>query len=355
MRFLSVLIVLLAVTVSGPASIAGHGVGVRSMVVPAPERDSALNALVWYPVDKHGDEPDGNRLIGDNAVFRGTAAQPDAAVAGGQFPLVLIAHGGFRAAPNVASWLASALVEKGYIAVMTEAPAVPGGLATQSILDELWLRPADLSATLTALESDPLLARHVDSGKVGALGVFLGGYSVLGLAGGRVDRKVFGQSCERIFPTRDCAWFARGKVDLHQIDAVRLERSNRDPRIRAAVVIDPEMTGILTARSLKAISVPVHIVKLGGSRKIPPAVNAPALQTKIPGAEYSLIGDASAFSSFNECKPRGSRILEAEGGAALCSDGGRRKRSEIHAELAEMIAMALHVAFGAPDEQSASD
>lgn len=337
MRFPSALIALLAVIVSGQASIAETGVGVRSIVVQVGERQSALRTMVWYPADKNGS----TQRIGDNAVFLGTSARREAAMAKGRFPLILIAHGGFRAAPNVGSWLASALVKMGFIAVMTQPPAIPNGLATQSVLSELWLRPADLTATLTAIENDPALAGRVDMGRIGAIGFFLGGYSVLELAGARVDKKVFVQSCEGSVPAQDCAWFARGKVDLHEIDAARLERSNHDPRVKVAVVIDPELTGTLTARSLKAISVPVHIVNLGRQETIPPALNASNLRPKIPGAEYNVIEDASSFSSFNECKPRGPAILKSEGATALCDDGGGRSRAEVHAELARMIGTAL--------------
>lgn len=337
MRFLSALIASFAVVMTGQASIAEIGVGVRSILVQAGERQSVLKAMVWYPVDKNGT----TRLIGDNAVFLGTPAQSDAAIAKGRFPLILIAHGGFRAAPNVASWLASALVKRGFVAVMTEPPAIPGGRATQSVLSELWLRPADLSATLTALESDPELAGHVNKDRVGAVGMFLGGYSVLALAGARANKKLLVESCEGRDPPRDCAWFASGNVDLHQIDAVRLERSNHDPRVKAVVVVDPELTGTLTANSLKAISLPVHIVNLGTQETIPPAINASELRAKIPGAEYNAIEDSSSFSSFNECKPRGPAILKDDGGAALCDDGGGQSRAQVHAELARMIGTAL--------------
>lgn len=341
MRFPTALIALFAVIVSGQASIAETGVGVRSIVVQQGERQSALKTMVWYPVNKHENQPGATEPIGDNAVFLGTSAQRDVAIAKGRFPLVLIAHGGFRAAPNVASWLASALVKRGFVAVMTHPPAIPDGMATQAVLSELWLRPADLSATVTAIETDPALRGRVDRGRVGAIGVFLGGYSVLQLVGARVDKNLFVQSCEGSVPAPDCAWFARGNVDLHQIDAVRLERSNHDPRVKVAVVIDPELTGTLTALSLKAISVPVHIVSLGKQETIPRALNASNLQTKIPGSEYTLIEDASSFSSFNECKPRGPVILKSEGGAALCDDGGGRTRAKVHAELAGMIANTL--------------
>lgn len=298
--------------------------------------------MVWYPADDNGRSV----LIGENAVFDGTRGFQYAAVADGRFPLVVISHGGFRVAPNVVSWLASALAAHGFIAAVANPPPIANGAAKQSVLDELWRRPADLSAVLTAVEKDADLAGHIDGRQVGAVGFLLGGNAVLQLAGARIDAAALARSCEGVAPVRDCAWFARGRVDLHRVDVGRLERSSLDRRVRAAVVIDPELTGTLAGESLGAVAIPVRVVNLGRRRAIPRAVDAVKLSGRIPGSRYATVPGATAASSFAECKPQGRAVLRQEGGEAmLCDDGGGRSRAQAHAALAALVETAVRRSF----------
>jgi predicted dienelactone hydrolase len=317
-------------------------VGVRDVAISVPERNAVLHANVWYPATTGGDAV----LVGDNAVFRGTPGSRDAPVREGHFPLILVAHGGFRSASDVASWLASALASSGFIVVVMRPPPVPNGPAEQSVLAELWLRPGDLSAAISAVEKEPSLAAQIDPEEVGAVGFFLGGYTALSLAGARVDPEAFAHSCEGSARSLDCTWFAKGGVNLHLVDAARLGRSNLDPRLKVGIVVDPELTGSLTSQSLRAIAGAVHVINLGAPKEIPSALDASELASKIPGARYSAIQDAAPFSSFAECKPKGPAILEIEGGEVqLCDDGNGQSRVAIHRQIADTILEDLRQAF----------
>jgi predicted dienelactone hydrolase len=337
-----VALIAVALMLAGSHLAAAETVGVRDIAIPALERNAVLHANVWYPA-KTGENA---VLVGDNAVFRGTPAFRDAPAREGRFPLILIAHGGFRSAPGVASWLASALASRGFIAVVMKPPTMPDGLAQQSVLSELWLRPADLSAAISAVEKEPSLVAQIDAEEVGAVGFFLGGYSVLSLAGARVDPEAFARSCDGSARSLDCIWFAEGGVNLHLVGADRLGRSNLDPRLKVAIVVDPELTGSLTSQSLRAITAAVHVINLGASKEIPSALDASQLASRIPGARYSAIRDAVPFSSFAECKPKGPAILESEGGEVqLCDDGNGQSREAIHSQIADMILEDLRQAF----------
>ncbi len=336
-----VLLATLLLLGSGRSAFAG-AVGVREIEIPGVEQGAAIHAVLWYPADDNGRAV----LIGENAVFRGTQGFQSAAVADGRFPLALISHGGFRAAPNIASWLAFALAADGFIAVVANPSPIPHGSATQSVLGELWRRPADLSATLTAVEQDADLAEHVNKREIGGIGFFLGGSAVLELAGARIDAAALAKSCEGAAPGRDCAWLAQGRVDLRRVDAGRLERSNLDRRVRAAVVIDPELTGTLTTKSLGAVAVPVRVVNLGRGNTVPQTMNASTLSAKIPGSRYATLPGAAASSSFAECKPNGRAVLQEEGGeTSLCDDGAGRTRAQTHAALAALVEAALRQSF----------
>ena len=317
---LSLLVVLLGILTIRPA-IAEPGIGAREISVFVPARQKIIKTMVWYPTAERGT----STLIGDNAVFAGTPAQIDAPAKNGRYPMILITHGGFRAAPNAASWLASRLARKGLVAVVVTPPPLPKGPPDQSVLKELWQRPADLSAVLTALTEDGPLATSIDQDRIGIVGFFLGGTSILRLVGARMDARAYARSCTgeaRSIP--DCSWFSKGKVELQGVDAALLQKSDLDARIKAAIAIDPELTNTFTGPSLKAVSVPIDIINLGRAEQIPRSLNASDLGLKVPGARYRMIEDASSFSTFNQCKPKGLAILKADGDdGALCQARNR--------------------------------
>jgi predicted dienelactone hydrolase len=331
--FLLLALVLLAAPI--PQADAADTVGVRTIAVSAPERGAALNVTLWYPAVSGGTPV----LLGDNAVFLGTPAERNAALAEGRFPLILLSHGGLRAAPNLGGWIASRLAAQGFV-VAAPHPPNPASLNAGDAPREIWLRPADLSATLTSMERDPALVDRIDVHKVGVLGFLLGGSSALALAGARVDAQIYARSCDHGATGPDCAWFRKNGVDLHKIDTVKLERSNVDPRIKTIVAVDPELAATFSA-SLSRISIPVHIINLRRPDPTLPGLDAASLEKRIPQARYDLIPDATPFDSFNECKPDGVAILRREGDDEGLCNLGARSRAEIHAQLAAMIAATL--------------
>jgi predicted dienelactone hydrolase len=323
-----------AVAVAGVAwtpSLAADAVGVRAMTVTAPERQQALTVALWYPAGDGGTA----ELIGENKVFEGVPARRDAEIADGVFPIVLLSHGGLRAAPNQSGWIASRLADLGFIVAVVQPPRLADARAAVA---ETWLRPADLSAALTALSADPGTAGHAAPGQVAAVGFFLGGTSGLALAGARLDAESYARSCDPPATGPDCTWFAHGGVDLRAVDAEKLTRSQRDPRVGTIVAIDPELTASLSPESLSEISARVAIINLGPPS---PGLDASGLQGAIPGATYAAVPDATQFSAMAACTPQGAEILLEEGeDDAICSEAGPA-RERTHARLAEMIADAI--------------
>jgi predicted dienelactone hydrolase len=321
---------------SVPHADAADRIGVRHIAVPAPERGAPIDVAVWYPAASGGTPV----LIGDNAVFEGVGAYQDAPILEGRFPIVLLSHGGLRAAPELDGWIASRLAAQGFV-VAAPRPPRPTGLDAEAAPREIWLRPADLSATLSALEHDPALADKLDAGRVGALGFLLGGSSALALAGARVDAQAYARSCDPGGTGLDCAWFAKSGVDLHKTDARQMEGSRLDPRVKIVVAVDPELAAAFSAASLSAIAIPVHVISLGGPATIPPGLNAAGLEKRIPDARYDVMADATPFDSFSACKPEGAAILRRDGDDdSLCGDGAG-PRAAIHVALAAMIAAAF--------------
>jgi predicted dienelactone hydrolase len=330
--------VLFHAMVGAAAAAPADSVGMRSMPIEVPARGQMVELTVWYPAASQGSP----QAVGESRIFKGTFALRDAPVAEGRYPVVMLAHGGFRVAPHHTDWIAASLAARGYIVSVTQPPAL-GPQDAQSAVQEIWLRPRDLSAALTAIENDSVLAPRIVPGKAAVVGFFLGGTSALALAGARLDAERYKRSCDRPGGGVDCAWFARSGVDLQKIDPANLTRSHKDGRIKAAVAVDPELSASFVPESLAGINVPVEIINLGQPDTIPAALNVVSLETAIPNARYGTVADAVAFSAFSLCTPKGPALLREEGEDedAICRDSGRRSREDIHREITAKIEAAL--------------
>ncbi|MEJ2631162.1 MAG: hypothetical protein P8014_20075 [Acidihalobacter sp.] len=313
-------------------------VGSRPMSVMAPKRGKKIHVRLWYPAATGG-KPG---LIGATKVFKGVAASSDAPMATGVFPLVLLAHGGLRAAPGLGNWIAADLARKGYVVTLVHAP-LPNELSARGAVRELWLRPGDLSAALTSVMRTPKLARHLQHGAIGVVGFLRGGTSALALAGARLDVRRYRHSCDKPRTSADCRWFAHNKVDLRTADIDQAFRSFLDKRIKTAVVVDPELSGYFTPKSLSSIGIPVELIRLGsgsGSATVP-GFDAAALLNSVPDIHHDIVKHATAFSSFSLCTARASRFLRAAPGSEPICGEGNEARSRMHARIAGLIEASL--------------
>ncbi|MEM8535280.1 MAG: dienelactone hydrolase [Chloroflexota bacterium] len=312
--------------------------GLRTLEVATPGREAPISVSLWYPASEGGSVS----TLGGNNVFEGVPVQQDAAIAEGEFPVVLLAHGGLRAAPNLSSWIASYLATRDFIVAVPHPPQL-GPDDAQASIAEVWLRPSDLSATLEAIETDSAVNVHMKEDSVGVVGFLLGGTSALTLAGAQIDPESYVNMCDgEAAIGMDCFWFSDNGVDLQEVDITGLENANYNSDIKVAIAIDPELSTVFTPASLSDITIPVSVINLGTTDTIVPGLNASNLEEFIPNVTYETVPDATQYSSFSECTSRGAAILESEGdNEAICTDGGERSRAEIHMELAEMIESKL--------------
>lgn len=319
-----------------------YSVGTRPLAVAAPERGGVIDATLWYPTGSSG-----RRVVvgDDNPLFQGTPALADSAIREGCRPLVVLSQGGLRSGPNIGAWMASRLAAKGFVVAMLRQPD-PRHLTEAQTLPEIWLRPADISAALTAILGNADLSRHIDPDRIGVLGYQIGGTAALSLAGGRLDAASVQASCDAGGVGVDCGRFRKAGLDLRTIDAERLGRPNADARIRAIVVVDPEFSRDFTRASLENISIPVSLVNLGRPEALWPGLDAQGLTRSIRQARYDAVPDATQFSAFPLCKPGAADILRSDGEEAICDDPlGGRGRGQIHDALAQRVAAAFRSSF----------
>lgn len=333
-----------------PTMIALHSatasdfVGVRQITALSKERGSDFPVTVWYPADAGGNPV----TLGESQFFVGTDAMLDAPISRGRYPLILLSHGaGLGGTPQAMSWIAMPLAKHGFIVA---APVHFGnGGANRSAAEtvKLWLRPADVSSTLDGMENQPIFKNHLEHGRIGALGLSMGGNTVLALAGGRIDPVRLASYCDddALNPSL-CEWLKQSGVDLHAMDMKLADRDNQDKRIKFAMVIDPAPVDVFQTKSFSRVSIPVDIVNLGQPGAIPLTALASGIARAIPMGTYSTLRNASHYSMFGECKPDAAEVAKSEDiDEPICSDGDGHSRLKIHEELINMVIEAFDQTF----------
>ncbi|NIX75645.1 alpha/beta hydrolase family protein [Microvirga terricola] len=318
---------------------AADRVGVRTVEVPSAARGANLKVTVWYPAAVGGTRV----LVGNDRLLKGTEAWKDAPLSEGPFPLLVVSHGSGGGIANL-DWIATRLAEAGFVVAGPNHPGTTRGDSTPADTTKIWQRPADLSDVITALTTQSPWSSHVDTGRIGAFGFSLGGHTVLATAGGRVKLEAYARYCENNPMMPDCVWFASGGVDLRKTDKALFEQSNRDPRIKSVVAIDPSIAPAFTVESLRAVAIPVHIINLGNARTIPVAVKFDRLASEIPDGDYKTVDDAVHLSFLAECQPGAHELLKATGDDdPICDDAkdSPKTRADINAEVAAMMEAAF--------------
>ncbi len=252
-------------------------------------------------------------MVGGNAVFTGTAATADAPMTAGPLPLVVLSHGGLRSAPDSGAWLGASLAQAGFIVVEVNASR-PENAATAA--NEIWQRPRDISRALDMILGTPAWADHVDRDRLSVIGFALGGTAALSLTGSALDMDAYARSCTSgEAPAPDCAWFAARNVTLDQVDPGGFASLKPDPRLSAAIILEPEYPAVL-----KGGTVPTLLVSLSAE---PVAVTGRSLET-------IAIPEATGFDAFATCTQAGPEILlEEDGDPALCGTSAEA-RAHVH-------------------------
>lgn len=338
--FLKALAMLGAFSALMQAAGAAGIVGVRQVSAHSGERRADLEVTVWYPALPGGTPV----VLGESVFFAGTPAMGGAPIAGGRFPLVLLSHGaGLGGSPAAMSWMAAGLASRGFVVAAPTHPGNGGAHRSAEETMKLWLRPRDIGATLDAMIGAPDFKDHLDAGKVGVLGLSMGGSTALALSGGRIDPDRLAGYCDDAARNPSlCEWVRLSGLDLHALDMREAGRDNRDRRLGFAMAIDPAPVDVFAADSFAGVSVPVEIVNLGPPDKIPQTAKAGGIAAAMPHGRYLNVEDASHFSLFGLCKPGAAEMAEQEKiGDPICRDGGGRSRQDIHAQLVGLAAAAF--------------
>ena len=318
-------------------------VGVMNFTFDAPQRERLVQALVWYPAINIGRI----EYVGDNAVFKGTAANRDAMPESIKHPLIILSHGSGGNAAGL-GWISERLAAEGYVVIAANHQGATSGDSTPETNVKIWEPPQDMSSMLDAISASPALQRIVDFNNITAIGFSMGGHTALALAGVKARVAAFAQFCDDHKDSPNCIWFDRGNelikghVDLHRLDPTQFEKNLSDKRVGRVIAIDPGVAQALDSSSLGAVTVPTLLINLGQSEAIPLGVRAEQIAKAIPHARYETVAGANHFSFLSECKALGWAYVMMEGDDPVCTEVGARSRAEIHEEIAGKIVAFLN-------------
>jgi predicted dienelactone hydrolase len=225
------------------------------------------------------------------------------------FPLIVISHGvASDRSPFV--YLAEHLASYGFAVAVLEHPGSNAeriqqyfaGLAGPPEAAEFINRPLDIKYLLNELErldkSDPTLQGKLNFQQIGAIGHSFGGYTVLALAGAKINFEQLRQDCN---PNNSSFNLSL----ILQCQATELPPGNydlKDDRIKAIIAINPIDSSILGQEGDSQIKIPVMLV--AGSQDIfaPPVFEQirPFTWLSDSNKYLALIENATHFSAIAE-------------------------------------------------------
>jgi predicted dienelactone hydrolase len=223
-------------------------------------------------------------------------------------PLVIISHG-LNSDRQSYAYLAQHLASYGFAVAVPEHPG-SNKQQLQALLDglgrevaeplEFLDRPLDIQFLLDSLQTlaktNVQFQGKLDFEKVGIIGQSFGGYTSLAVAGAPLSFNNLAQNCGRNLNTT-----LNISLGL-QCQALRLPPAQyelADPRIKAAIAINPITSGVFGPDSLAQIKVPVMMVA-GGRDIVAPALTEqiqPFSQLKDLQHYLVLIDNSNHFST----------------------------------------------------------
>ncbi|MGE8406878.1 MAG: alpha/beta hydrolase family protein [Pseudomonas sp.] len=337
MRVLRTLLVLCALSCSlvVQAEPAQHwSVGLHRMSVPDPLDGQPMQVLVFYPSSgiAHSRRFDGYRL--------NVAAESAPAL--GRFPLLALSHGN-TGTPLALHDLASALARRGFVVV---AAIHPGDNAKDhsrlGTLSNLYGRPLQISAAITATLDDPLLSPVINGEQVGMIGYSAGAETALILSGARPDLQRLRRYCqERPLDADACT--RHGELVADRDDLL----PEADPRVSALLLMAP-LSLMFGRQALAEVKVPALIYSGDHDQLLAIDKNAEALARKLPVTpNYRRLAGAGHFVFMSPCD-----AAQRERMAALCTDADGVDRVGIHLSLQSEASHFFNRALGVHNDRT---
>lgn len=301
------------------------------------DRPRPIAATVWYPASAESVPTEWRA-----GVFHFGRSAVDAPFGDSdRHPLIVLSHGTGGSAGQL-SWLAEALVRRGYVVAAVnhhgntaaeEVAAIPGFLLPAE-------RGRDLSVLIDRLLDDRILGARIDVARIGAAGFSLGGLAALSLAGVHLSFDDMQRQCRATPDSAACELPPEARFSHSEIAAsarsdaafgAGIERSRRpvtDARIRAVYAIAPALVPLVPADSWATVVTPVRVVLAEKDQQLPWPDTERLLHRVLPPASVFRVADAGHYVFLAVCSLRG--LLRS---GALCRDPDVTDRAEVHARV----------------------
>ncbi len=312
--------------------------GLHHMSLADPVDGQPMQALAFYPVvgKTRSSRMDGYPID----------VAEEAPVALGQFPLLVLSHGN-TGSPLALHYLATSLARRGFVVV---AVVHPGDNARDhsrlGTLSNLYGRPLQVSAAITAARDDALLGPYLNDGKVGLIGYSAGGETALIVSGARPDLDRLRQYClERPNDADACRTHGVLIADRSELAPMA------DQRVGAVMLMAP-LSLLFDRHTLAGVRLPVLIYSGDSDQLVAVDRNAEALARKLPVTpDYRLLAGAGHFVFMAHCDSEQYARMPT-----LCKDAEGVDRRDIHHSLQRETAAFFSQALGAPQpaERSAA-
>ena len=311
--FVFVAISCLCFATPAAAQITAFHAGIARLAVPTQaEAQPPFDTLVWYPAPVE-ETP---WQIGP---FTITASQ-NTAIATGQFPVILLSHGGGRTGgnPYLLGDLSARLARAGFIVV------APFHGKTQFLQ-----RPQQVGAAFAAVMTDPRFKSHVAVNRTGMLGFSLGGAVALTLAGGMPNARHLAAYCAtHPDDTQSCNVGPGGGNAAPTAPSPGGTALPRLP-VKSLVLLDP-LAMLFQRDELAAVTMPILLVRPQQSRL--GEDNVRLLMTSLPQPPQLRPVAGGHFIFTDICSP----ALRAEA-PEVCEDAAGIDRAAIHADFSAVI------------------
>ena len=317
MRLCAVLALLLAycplVVQAEPQ--AHWSVGFHRLSFLDPLDGQPMRAIAFYP----SAEAEGLTKMGNYEV----EATEGAKIAIGRYPLLMLSHGN-TGTPLALHDLATSLARKGFVVV---AVLHPGDNykdhSRLGTLSNLYGRPMQISAAISATLADGDLSPYVYEDQIGVIGYSAGGETALILAGAEPDLDRLRRYCQERPEDHD-ACTTKGELIADRDDLVPVS----DSRVRALLLMAP-LSLMFGRQTLADVHVPVLLYSGENDSLVLPDMNADALARKLPvEPEFKVIPGAGHFVFMAPCTDEQMTAMPG-----LCTDAEGVDREDVHRDL----------------------